>query len=274
MTKYLITIAYDGTNYSGWQNQPNGVSIQSLIEQALSTIVRSSTAIVASGRTDAGVHARAQVAHFETEQPLNISTLLRSLNGLLPPDIRILQVEEAPEEFHARFTALSKEYHYHIHLNPVLDPFKRLYAYHYHAPLDIDLMEAAAKYFVGTHDFTSFANSATEGSAGKDPVRTITRLDICLEPGGIRLEFEGDGFLYKMVRNITGTLLDVARGKLSLDEIPRIFAAKDRSKASPAAPSRGLFLIKVNYPQELQMRERTESALAAGDDLRDRSEAP
>ncbi|HEY5234733.1 MAG TPA: tRNA pseudouridine(38-40) synthase TruA [Rhabdochlamydiaceae bacterium] len=247
MNKYKLTIAYDGTAYSGWQIQNNAVSIQSLLEEALATILRAPTPVIASGRTDAGVHAKAQVAHFISEIAPDLKRLHLSLNGILPDDIRILSVEEASPDFHARYSAVSKEYHYHLHLERTTDPFKRLYAYHDYSPLDLERMKEAAKYFIGTHDFTTFANEASKGSAAKNPVRTITRLDICEEPGGIRLEFEGDGFLYKMVRNITGTLLDVARGKISVESIPRLFEAKDRSLAPPVAPSRGLFLVKVNY---------------------------
>ncbi len=245
--KYKLVIAYDGTAYSGWQIQNNAVSIQSLLEEALATILRSPTPVVASGRTDAGVHARAQVAHFTSEVAPDLKRLHLSLNGILPDDIRILSVEEASPDFHARYSAVSKEYHYHLHLEKTTNPFKRLYAYHDYSPLDLEKMKEAARYFIGTHDFTTFANEASKGSAAKNPVRTITRLDICHEPGGIRLEFEGDGFLYKMVRNITGTLLDVARGKIAVESIPQLFEAKDRSLAPPAAPSRGLFLVKVNY---------------------------
>jgi tRNA pseudouridine38-40 synthase len=247
MNKYKLTIAYDGTAYSGWQIQNNAVSIQSLLEQALATALRAPTPVFASGRTDAGVHAKAQVAHFTSEIAPDLKRLHLSLNGILPDDIRILSVEEASPDFHARYSAVSKEYHYHLHLERTTDPFKRLYAYHDYSPLDLEKMKEAAKYFIGTHDFTTFANEASKGSAAKNPVRTITRLDICHEPGGIRLEFEGDGFLYKMVRNITGTLLDVARGKITTSSIPQLFEAKDRSLAPPAAPSRGLFLVKVNY---------------------------
>lgn len=247
MNKYKLTIAYDGTAYSGWQIQNNAVSIQSLLEEALATILRTPTPVAASGRTDAGVHARAQVAHFTSEIAPDLKRLHLSLNGILPDDIRVLSVEEASPDFHARYSAVSKEYHYHLHLERTTDPFKRLYAYHDYSPLDLEKMKEAALCFVGTHDFTSFANEASKGSAAKNPVRTITRLDICHEPGGIRLEFEGTGFLYKMVRNITGTLLDVARGKITVESIPKLFEAKDRSLAPPAAPSRGLFLVKVNY---------------------------
>ncbi len=247
MNKYKLTIAYDGTAYSGWQIQNNAVSIQSLLEKALATILRAPTPVFASGRTDAGVHAKAQVAHFTSEVAPDLKRLHLSLNGILPDDIRILSVEKASPDFHARYSAVSKEYHYHLHLERATDPFKRLYAYHDYSPLDLEKMKEAAKYFIGTHDFTTFANEASKGSAAKNPVRTITRLDICHEPGGIRLEFEGDGFLYKMVRNITGTLLDIARGKIRIESIPQLFEAKDRSLAPPAAPSRGLFLVKVNY---------------------------
>jgi tRNA pseudouridine38-40 synthase len=247
MPKYKLTIAYDGTAYSGWQIQLNAVSIQSLIETAFATILRVQTPVFSSGRTDAGVHAKAQTAHFSLENPVDLFRLQLSLNGLLPPDIRILSIEEAAADFHARYSAISKEYHYHLHLERTTDPFKRLYAYHDYSPLDLDKMKQAAGYFVGTHDFTTFANDASKGSAAKNPIRTITRLDLCAEPGGIRLEFEGNGFLYKMVRNITGTLLDVARGKIPVESIPQLFEAKDRSLAPPAAPARGLFLIKVNY---------------------------
>jgi len=245
--KYKLTIAYDGTAYSGWQIQNNAVSIQSLLEDALTTILRTPTPVVASGRTDAGVHARGQVAHFTSETTPDLKKLHLSLNGILPDDIRILSVEETSPDFHARYSAISKEYHYHLHLQRTIDPFKRLYAYHDYSPLDLEKMKEASRHFIGTHDFTTFANEASKGSAAKNPIRTITRLDICPEPGGIRLEFEGDGFLYKMVRNITGTLLDVARGKIPVESIPKLFEAKDRTLAPSAAPSRGLFLVNVNY---------------------------
>ena len=188
--KYKLTIAYDGTAYSGWQIQNNAVSIQSLLEEALSTILRAPTPVVASGRTDAGVHAKAQVAHFISETTLGLKKLHLSLNGILPDDIRILSIEEASFDFHARYSAVSKEYHYHLHLQRTTDPFKRLYAYHDYSPLDLEKMKLASKYFIGTHDFTTFANEASKGSAAKNPVRTITRLDICHEPGDRMIGFE------------------------------------------------------------------------------------
>ena len=245
--KYKIVIAYDGTDYGGWQVQPNAVSIQSLIEKALNTILRANTTLVGSGRTDAGVHALAQCAHFNTHAPIDIQKTFASLNGILPPDIRILSIEQVSLEFHARYSALSKIYHYRLHLDPTPDPFNRRYSYHVPHKVDIALLKEAARLFVGTHDFTSFANEAHRGTAAKDAVRTLYRLDVVEEPGGVRLEFEGDGFLYKMVRNIVGTLLDVCAGKINKDQISLILKAKDRKQAGRAAPAHGLYLVEVKY---------------------------
>lgn len=247
MKKFKLTIAYDGTQYGGWQVQPNTVSIQELIEKALSTFLREPISIVGSGRTDAGVHAEGQTAHFTTTSSVDRKRLLLSVNALLPHDIRIMDAVEAPSEFHARFDAAGKIYHYRLHLVPVNDPFKRLYSYHIPYALDLDSLRKAVRHFIGTHDFSSFANEGDRGSAGKNPVRTLHRLDVVEEEGGIRLEFEGEGFLYKMVRNIVGALLDVARGKISEEEITAIFAARDRRVAPMAAPAHGLCLIKVLY---------------------------
>lgn len=247
MKKIKLTIAYDGTQYGGWQVQPNAVSIQELIEKALSIFLREPITVVGSGRTDAGVHAEGQTAHFTTASPIDFKRLLLSSNALLPHDIRILDAVEAPSDFHARFDAAGKIYHYRLHLAPSNDPFKRLYSYHIPYALDLDSLRKAAKRFIGTHDFTSFANEADRGCAGKNPVRALHRLDVVDEEGGVRLEFEGEGFLYKMVRNIVGALLDVARGKLSEEEIPAIFASRDRRAAPMAAPAHGLCLIKVLY---------------------------
>jgi tRNA pseudouridine38-40 synthase len=255
--KYKITIAYDGTDYGGWQVQPNAISIQDLIERALSLILRIPISIVGSGRTDAGVHAWGQTAHFVTNRwidqnnlknrGINISKTIASLNRLLPNDIRILEMIEVPLNFHARYTAISKTYHYRLHLDTIPDPFKISYAYHVPHPVDLSLLTDATSPFIGTHDFTSFANGANRGSAAKNGVRTIKRLDVVQESGGVRLEFEGNGFLYKMVRNIVGTLLDICARKINKEQIPLIFSAKDRRLAGRSAPPHGLSLIQVNY---------------------------
>lgn len=249
MFVYKMTIAYDGTAYSGWQVQPNAISIQQILQGALQTILRvPEITIIGSGRTDAGVHALGQVAHFRYAEELNLGRLQLSLNGLIPADIRIKKIELAPSHFHAQYSAIGKEYHYHIHLERVLDPFRRHYSWHLYTPIDKELLLQACQLFVGTHDFTSFANEAHAGSASRNPVRTIYRVDPIFTEEGVRIEFHGNGFLYKMVRNIVGAVAEVATGKRSLKEIQEIFAAKDRRRAGLAAPPKGLFLVRVDYP--------------------------
>jgi len=301
---YKMLIAYDGTLYGGWQAQINTTSIQTLIQNALSIILRKKTIVIASGRTDAGVHALGQVAHFTYSEELQLPKILLSLNALLPSDIRVLALDLASSSFHARFSAVSKLYHYYLHLDPVLDPFQRLYTHRPPHSVDLALLKDGARYFIGTHDFTSFANTRSALSkngkeriatpqfgsksalfmqdldsaqnaysessmsfrAEAEPaqkssnlaskasvaipsnVRTIHRLDILEQEKGVCLAFEGNGFLYKMVRNIVGTLLDVCRGKLLLSDITRIFEAHDRRAAGIAAPPQGLFLMEVRYP--------------------------
>ncbi|WP_213106200.1 tRNA pseudouridine(38-40) synthase TruA [Candidatus Protochlamydia amoebophila] len=248
---YKLTIAYDGTNYSGWQIQPNASSIQQKIQEALCILLKKEKVVlVGSGRTDAGVHAKGQVAHFHFQDYIDLSRLHVSLNGLLPRDIRIKAVEPVSPRFHSQYSAIRKEYHYYLHLNRVMDPFQRLYSWHFQRKIDVNILKKAAILFTGTHDFTSFANEAHRGTAAKNPVRTLYRLDIKPNEGGLRLEFEGDGFLYKMVRNIVGTLMDVASHKRAIEEIDQIFAAKNRRQASLAAPPEGLFLIQVFYENE------------------------
>ncbi len=250
MKTYQLIIAYDGTHYGGWQVQPNAISIQELIQEALSTILRQPMYVIASGRTDAGVHALAQSAHFRYPHPLELPKLHLSLNALLPLDIRIMEIKEVSPAFHARFSAESKIYHYHLHLDPVIDPFQRLYTYRVPHRVDLELLAQATRYFVGEHDFTSFANKP-EATANKNCVRHISRIDCVPTTGGVYLAFEGNGFLYKMVRNIVGTLLDVCAHRLAVSDIANIMAKKDRRASGRAAPPHGLFLIEVNYPDQL-----------------------
>lgn len=245
--KYKLLVAYEGTDFGGWQTQPNTVSIQELIEHALSTILRKPIQLIGSGRTDAGVHALGQVAHFSFETSIDLDKTLASLNGLLPSAIRILSLHEVPEDFHARFSAVSKTYHYRLHLDSVPDPFKNGYAYHVPHSVNLTLLREAASYFVGVHDFMAFANEPGRGSAAHDAVRTLYRLDVIEEKGGVRLEFQGDGFLYKMVRNLVGTLLDICAGKINKGQIPFILASRDRKKAGRSAPAHGLYLVEVSY---------------------------
>lgn len=247
MQRYKLLIAYNGASFAGWQIQPNALSIQEAIEKALATLLKTPTRIHGSGRTDSGVHAKNQVAHFDYDGAIDLFRTQRSLNGILPYEIRILALEKAPQNFHARFDAKGKIYHYHLHLDPVLDPFKKPFSCHIKTPFDRALFEQAARHFIGKKDFYSFTNESTLLGGKRSSIRTIKRLDIIDEPGGLRLEFEGDGFLYKMVRNIVGTLLDVAAGKTPPDAIPQIMAARDRRAAGAAAAPQALFLMKVLY---------------------------
>ncbi len=244
LQKYKIFLSYEGTRYNGWQVQPNGVTVQGLLQQALHKITQEKVVVVGSGRTDSGVHAVEQVAHFTTRAVKTESQLLFSLNGLLPHDIRVLSVEKADPSFHARFSAKRKIYIYHIHLHPVLSPFQYPYLLHLRRPLDTALVEKAAKYFLGTHDFCTFANKNPAVTATH---KTLYRLDVIKKEGGLSLEFEGNGFLYKMVRNIVGTLLEVGLNKRPLASIPLLLQGKDRRLAGKAAPAKGLFLKQVVY---------------------------
>jgi tRNA pseudouridine38-40 synthase len=260
--KYLMRIAYDGTRYSGWQIQPNSKSVQEIIEKALHTLLKAPVRIIGAGRTDAGVHALGQVAHFSLDADLDCDKMGYALNGMLPHDIRIKALVPTPETFHAQYSALSKEYHYHLWLEKIIDPFVRLYRHHlFHRRFSFSHLEDATSHFLGTHDFATFANV---GGSVSSTVRTLTRLDIVPQEGGIRLEFEGNGFLYKMVRNIVGTLLEVAVGKRISSEIPELLSAKDRQRAGPAAPSRGLFLVKINYPPLFENNSRKEEKCING----------
>jgi tRNA pseudouridine38-40 synthase len=247
MPRYKLTIAYDGTNFSGWQVQENGTAIQPLIQNALEVALRHELELTGSGRTDAGVHARGQAAHFDSAISFEKPKLLLSLNALLPQEIRILSIDDVSPNFHARYSAKSKIYHYHLHLSPIADPFTAPYRYQVFDPIEIEALRQAGPLFLGTRDFTSFANEAYRGSAAKCAVRTLMRFDVVEEKGGVRLELEGDGFLYKMVRNLAGALLDVARGKISPSQLEEIFVAKDRRKASAALPPHALFLFHVLY---------------------------
>lgn len=243
--KYKIVIAYDGTNYAGWQIQPNGATIQEEIEKALFTIAQAPVKIIGAGRTDAGVHAKGQVAHFTLHLPA--SNMLKRLNALLPKDISILSVDEVDEDFHARFSAKEKIYTYSITTNQVQMPFDLSYSLHYTFPLSFEAMEEGISHLIGTHDFSSFANEAHRFNEGKNPVKTIYAIDICKTQTGFHLIFRGDGFLYKMVRNLTGLILDIGRKKRAAIEAKKILEKRDRKMASAAAPAHGLTLTSISY---------------------------
>lgn len=240
--KYRMNLSYDGTYYSGWAIQPNSTSIQQLIQEALQTVLGIETPIIGSGRTDAGVHAKLQVAHFSHSDILNLSSLRYSLNGILPRDIRIHEILPVDEDFHARFSVKKKIYHYY--LSTTQDPFNYRHSHYVYAPLDLDLLKKAFPLLVGTHDFSAFAS---RGCGAKNPIKTLYNLEILPQKGGLCLIFEGDGFLYKMVRNITGTLLEIATHKRPVEDLQRILTSKDRTQAGQTAPAQALFLHHVEY---------------------------
>jgi len=242
MKRYRLLLAYDGTHYAGWQVQPNGLSIQEVVQEKVSILTGAPTHVTGSGRTDAGVHALAQSTHLDAKQPIN----LRSLNGLLPPDIRALEIREVGSDFHARYSAEGKVYRYHLCTEPIQLPFGRLYSYCPRYRIDRQMLKEASKIFVGTRDYTSFVNECGR----RDARRTIYRIDLFEHESELIVEFEGSGFLYKMVRNLMGAMLAVARGRLTLEELEEILRLRDRRLAPAPAPAHGLFLAEVKYPLE------------------------
>jgi tRNA pseudouridine38-40 synthase len=241
---FKLVLEYDGTNYHGWQVQPNLPTIQRALEAAISRVAQYEVNVTAAGRTDAGVHALGQVAHFTTTARLTAEEWQRALNGLLPPDIAVQAVEEAPNTFHARFSAKSKLYRYRIFARVQRSALSRSKILHYPYPLDLDAMEVACRALIGTHDFSSFQGSTTDT---ENPVCTITKLTVDRFGDEVIFEVEGNRFLKQMVRAIVGTLLEVGRGKLKAGEVAGILAAEDRTKAGPTAPAHGLYLVKVDY---------------------------
>ena len=239
---YHILICYDGTDYFGWQRQPEKKTIQGLLENALTKIASRSIPIIGAGRTDAGVHAQAQSAHFKAHLSLSDEELIQAINGNLPKDIRITSLRKAEPEFHARKSARSKIYQYRIVQSPSISPFLLRYALHRPAKLDVKKMKDAAALFVREADFTPFSSNRL-----LNPVRTITRSDIISKNDEIIYTVEANGFLRYMVRSIVGTLLEVGKGKIPPQAVEDIFGKKIRTLSSPTAPPQGLCLIKVFY---------------------------
>jgi tRNA pseudouridine38-40 synthase len=258
MRNLKIILAYDGAGFSGWQVQPERRTVQGALAEALARLTGEPVMPQGSGRTDAGVHALAQVATVAVAVPIPVANLRMALNHILPPSIRVVEVEEVPPDFHARTSAVAKTYRYRIFRGQVCPPFLARYVYHHPWPLDEQAMAAAAPLVGGEHDFTSFAAvdperiqriaAAETGAAGPSNVRTIFASDFCREGEELVYTVRGSGFLHHMVRNLIGTFLLVGKGTLSPAEIPRILAAVSRS-ANPGAtaPASGLYLVKVEY---------------------------
>ncbi|HZR33358.1 MAG TPA: tRNA pseudouridine(38-40) synthase TruA [Terriglobales bacterium] len=249
MRNLKITLAYDGFDFHGWQVQPGLPTIQGLLQAALERITGEKVLPQGSGRTDAGVHALAQVASCAIESPIPADNLVVALNDSLPPAIRVLRVEEAAPDFHARGAARAKTYRYRMHRAAICPPFSARYVYHYPYPLDEAAMSAAAHQVVGEHDFTSFAAVDPErgGDETTSNVRTIFTSSWERQGDELVYTVRGNGFLHHMVRNLVGTFLLIGKGTLGESDLGRILSACDRSAAGPTAPAHGLYLVNVEY---------------------------
>ncbi len=240
-----LTLAYDGTDYAGWQFQPEQRTLQGVLEEALQRITGETIRTRASGRTDAGVHALGQVVAFRTGSHLGADVFQRALNAELPPDIAVLDAVEAPEGFHATYDAVAKRYRYVIHDGPVRDVLRLRFCWHCRKRLDSAAMDRAARVLLGTHDFASFQ---TAGSERASTVRTIHDIQVQRHPGDLVLiEVEADGFLYNMVRTIVGTLVCIGQAAQPETWMAQVLAARDRRFAAATAPPQGLFLLQVDY---------------------------
>lgn len=244
MKKIKLIVAYDGTDFSGFQSQPGRRTVQGTLEEVLAGITGESIQIVGSGRTDAGVHALNQVCHFITSSPIPVEKYPYILRRTLPRDLQVCQAEEVSQEFHAQKSARWKTYRYQLDLQPIPGIFERRFRTHVPVLLDTRAMQEAANHLVGTHDFTSFCSAKTEVV---NRVRTIFRCMVLQQPDGLIIEVTGNGFLYNMVRIIAGTLVEVGRKRIKPEDIPFIIQAKDRQKAGPTFPPEGLVLVQVGY---------------------------
>ena len=247
MRRIRVTLSYDGTNYHGWQVQPGVVTIQAVVQEVLAQIEGEAVHVTASGRTDAGVHALAQVAAFDLRNPIPAANLKKAMNRLLPRDIRILDATEVDPGFHPRHHAQAKTYEYRIARSEIVTPFDRLYVYHHAYPLDVQAIVAAATLFEGDRDFTAFAAADERDALGLSKVRTIfsSRAELC----GDRLVYRvrGSGFLKHMVRNMVGVLLEVGKGNLDESAVRARLEPRCGIAPGPTAPARGLFLVGVEY---------------------------
>ena len=243
MANYKLVLSYDGSRYKGWQRLgKNEFTVQRIVEDTISSLLNCPVEIHGSGRTDAGVHARGQVANLKIPFLLK-ETFRYELNEKLPEDIRLIEIMRVPGEFHARYSAVSKEYRYYVDLKEKPSVFSRKYACHFPEELDMNAMCAAVVYLIGTHDFTSFTDDKTD----KDKVRTVYGIQILEKNGLLEFIYQGDGFLQHMVRILSGTLLEVGSGKIRPEDMKNILEAKERARAGFMAPAKGLFLEKVNY---------------------------
>ena len=244
MRTIKLILEYDGTNYAGWQVQPNGLSIQQVVEEALATLLKVPVRVHSSGRTDAGVHARGMVAAFATDRGLPLRAFSDGLNALLPPDIAVKDAQEAPDNFNPRFDAIGKRYRYTIHRGGRRSPLCRHYAWHVRGALDLAAMVEAARHLVGERDFASFR---TTGCAARTTVRRIDAVGVVEEGSLIHVDVTGSGFLRNMVRIMVGTLVEVGQGRRSAGDVALLFKQPGERFAGPTAPPQGLCLMEVYY---------------------------
>lgn len=244
MKRILLTISYDGTNYSGWQKQKNAVTVQGEFDKACSTLFKTDIESIGASRTDAGVHALGQRAVIDVDTSIPAEKIPLALNPLLPDDIVVTYAEEVGADFNPRFKALKKTYEYSIYNAPFRNPIYRNYSEYVRCELDLDSMRTACEAFVGEHDFRAFCAS---GNSSKTTVRTIYSLDIEKDGDFIKIRVTGNGFLYNMVRIIAGTLIYVGEGRIAPDDLPEIIASGDRRKAGKTAGPSGLVLVKIMY---------------------------
>jgi tRNA pseudouridine38-40 synthase len=251
MRNLKIVLAYDGSEFSGWQVQPDAATVQGALASAIGRVTGEKVLPQGSGRTDAGVHALAQVATFASESPIPAQNLMKALNDILPPSIRVLEASEAPPEFHARKSARAKTYHYRIYRRAICPPFLARYVWHYPHPLDEDAMRRAAGLVIGEHDFTSFAAVDPERGREGENISNVRRIFSSTWERGTDEELvyivRGSGFLHHMVRNLVGTFVLVGRGTLKPEHTTDILAARNRSAAGATAPASGLYLVSVEY---------------------------
>jgi tRNA pseudouridine38-40 synthase len=250
MRNLKIVLAYDGSEFSGWQVQPDAATIQGTLASAIGRVTGEKVLPQGSGRTDAGVHALAQVATFTTESPIPAQNLVKALNDILPSSVRVLEAAEAPLEFHARKSAHAKTYRYRIYRGAICPPFLARYAWHYPYPLDEDAMRQAAGLVVGEHDFTSFAAVDSERGHEDETISSVRRIFTSSWEGGTEelvYTVRGSGFLHHMVRNLVGTFILVGKGTFKPADVTEILEARNRSAAGATAPASGLYLVSVDY---------------------------
>jgi tRNA pseudouridine38-40 synthase len=245
-SRLKLTLAYDGRPFSGWQSQPNKNGVQDHLKKAFQNILSAPVVVHGAGRTDAGVHALGQVAHVDVpSERFALATWIAALNANLPPEIRVMRCQFAPRDFHARYSAIGKTYRYHLCSNPILQPLEIGRCWHLPFRIDRELLSEAAARFVGSHDFASF--SASRGKPDENTIRAIQRLDVRAAKDLIRLDLEGTGFLYRMVRMLVGSMVRVASGKENLAWIDDLLRHPAIGKSGYTAPAEGLYLLKVKY---------------------------